>query len=93
MGTVTGCVNPPILSSLLHQAHFVGLRKARSRLRSGNTAAHRDVVHAHPLGGPSWRRYGIQHFLKDPTDRSLIRAHRRLVVGRVPAGTAARIVR
>jgi len=93
MGTVTGCVNPPILASLLHQAHLVGLRKARSRLRSGNTAAHRDVVHAHPLGGPSWRRHGIQHFLQNPTHRLFTGVHLRLIVNRVPAGMTARIVR
>ena len=88
MGTVAGCVNPPILSSMLHQAHLFGLREARSCLRTGNTAAHRDVVQAHPLSGPARRRHGIKHFLQNPTDRSLIRVHRRLVVGRVPAGTA-----
>ena len=92
MGTVTGYVNPPIPSSLLHQAHLFGLRQARSRLRSGNTAAHRDVVEAHPLGGPARRRHGIKHFLQNPTDRSLIRVHRRFVVGRVPAGTASGLV-
>ena len=75
MSIVAGCVNPPILSSLLHQAHLFGLRKARSRLRTGNTAAHRDVVQAHSLGGPTERRHGIKHFLQDPTDRSLTTEH------------------
>ncbi len=93
MGTVAGRINPPILPSSLHQAHVFGLRKARSRLRSGNTAAHRDVVQTHPLGGPSGRRHGIEHFLQNSTDLSLTTVHPRLVVGRVPAGMAARTVR
>ena len=93
MGTVGGCVNPPILSSSLHQAHLFGLREARSRLSTGDTAAHRDVVQTHPLGGPSGRRHDIEYFLESPTDRLLTELRRRLVLGRVPTGIAARIVR
>lgn len=93
MGTVGGYVNPPILSSSLHQAHLFGLREARSRLSTGDTAAHRDVVQTHPLGGPSGRRHDIEYFLESPTDRLLTELRRRLVLGRVPTGIAARIVR
>ena len=72
MGTVGGCVNPPILSSLLHQAHLFGLREARSRLSAGHAAAHRDVLQTHPLGGPSKYRHGSEHFLKNSADRWLV---------------------